>query len=344
MAEAEKIKEQMGRQKAEAESKERERLLALAAEEQMRLAREAEKARVKAESEAKEREWQLALAVEAEKKRAQQAAQALERAKLEEAQRLKDLEQAKAQTELEARLKKETAARQFEIQKADWDKIKDSKNPDDFYAFLNKYPNGSLSKAVEVRLAMLAESNLRADTGKNGIQSTVKPTDRFQLGDVYHWVSKNPDTGNVYERGTDKVVKISDLSAELSNGEIYTRNGAIQVIRTGRKLTTFDPPQVYFPPEDFKVGEGWRTDSLIKYGFLTLKTSGEIKVIGKETVTVEAGVYEAYKVIARGKNSFEDLEMIYWLHPDFGRAIKTIFRSSRGAYWSWEWAKHPREK
>jgi hypothetical protein len=183
-----------------------------------------------------------------------------------------------------------------------------------------------------------------ASPGKNGIQATVKPTDRFQLGDVYHWVSKNPDTGAVYERGTDRVVKITDLNVELSNGEIYSRNGAIHVIRTGKRLTTFEPPQVYFPPEDFKVGEGWRTDSLIKYGFLTLKTTGEIKVLGKETLTVEAGVYEAYKVVSKGKNLAEQLEMTYWLHPDFGRAIKTIFRSSRGAYWSWEWAKHPREQ
>ena len=66
--------------------------------------------------------------------------------------------------------------------------------------------------------------------------------------------------------------------------------------------------------------------------------------MGKETLTVEAGVYEAYKVVAKGKNLAEQLEMTYWLRPDFGRAIKTIFRLSRGAYWSWEWAKHPREK
>ena len=342
LAEAEGIKESLARQKAEAESKERERLLALAAEEQTRLAQEAERARLKSEADAKDRERQLALAVEAERKRAQDAAQAFERAKLAETQRLKDLEQAKAQAELDAKLKKETENKQFEIQKADWDKIKDSKNPDDFYAFLNKYPNASTSKAAESRLTMLAESTVTAAPGKNGIQATVKPMDRFQPGDVYQWVSKNPDTGAVYGRGTDRIVKFSDLIVELSNGEIYSRNGAIHVIRTGsRGLTTLDPPQVYFPPEDFKIGEGWRTESSIRYGFLNLKTSGEIKVLGKETLSIEAGVYEAYKVVAKGGNSFERLEMTYWLHPDFGRPVKVVFRSAR-SYYSWEWAKHPR--
>ena len=344
LAEAEKIKEQLVRQRAEAESKERERLLALAAEEQRRLAQEAERTRVKAEAEARERERQLTLYVEAEKKRAQEAAQALERAKLFEAQRLKDLEQAKSQAELEARLKRETEDKQFEIQKADWDKIKDSKNPDDFYAFLIKYPNASTSKAAEGRLAMLAESNITSSPGKNGIQATVKPTDRFQLGDVYHLVRKNPDTGAVLGRPTVRVVKMSDTNVELSNGEVYTRNGAIQTLRVDRGSYSLDPPQVYFPPEDFKVGEGWRSDSLIKYGFLSFKTVCEVKVLGRETVAVEAGVYEAYKVTARGKNSFEELEIIYWLHPDFGRPIKSVFRSSKGVYYSVEWAKHPREQ
>ena len=54
-------------------------------------------ARLKAESEAKERERQLALAAEQERLKAVAAAQALEQARLAEAQRLKDLELAKAQ-------------------------------------------------------------------------------------------------------------------------------------------------------------------------------------------------------------------------------------------------------
>jgi len=348
--EVQAAKEKEERLKREAEAAlARERQLAQQREqERLKLAEaqkiQEEQARLKAEAEARERERKLALAAEEERKKALAAQQALERARQEEAQRLKDIELAKAQAEEEERLKKMSAERQFEIQKAEWDKIKDSKNPDDFYAFLQRHPNSSVSKAAEVRLAMLAESSLRASPGKNGIVATVKPTERFQLGDVYHWVSKHPDTGQVYQRGADTVVKISDYSVELSNGEVFSRNGAIQVIRMGKKLYNLEPPQVFFPPEDFKVGDGWRTESLIDYGFLKFKTSGEIKILGKENITVEAGTYETYKIRVKGGNIREQMEMISWVHPDFGRAVKILWKSTTGAYWSWEWAKHPRQK
>ena len=38
--------------------------------------------------------------------------------------------------------------KQFEIEKADWDKIKDSKAADPFYAFIQKYPTGLLASAA----------------------------------------------------------------------------------------------------------------------------------------------------------------------------------------------------
>ena len=63
-----------------------------------------------------------------------------EMARAEEARRLKDLELAKSQAEEEAQRKKlsEDAAReqQFNQEKAQWDRIKDSQNAQDFYAFL----------------------------------------------------------------------------------------------------------------------------------------------------------------------------------------------------------------
>jgi len=65
-----------------------------------------QQARLKAEAEAKERERQLALAAEQERLKSIAAAQALEQARLAEAQRLKDLELAKAQAAEEEQRKK----------------------------------------------------------------------------------------------------------------------------------------------------------------------------------------------------------------------------------------------
>lgn len=95
-AEAQKIKDLQVRQKAEAESKERDRLLALAADAEKKKTEEAERQRIKAEAESKEREKQLALAAELEKQKALNAQQEVDKvvrmANAEQAERQKDRE------------------------------------------------------------------------------------------------------------------------------------------------------------------------------------------------------------------------------------------------------------
>jgi len=109
-AQAAKDKEAKLKQEAEAAVQREKDIAAQQALEKQRLA-EAQKiqetaARQKAEAEAKERERQLALAAEQERLKAQTAAQALEKARADEAQRLRDLEQAKLQAAEEARRSK----------------------------------------------------------------------------------------------------------------------------------------------------------------------------------------------------------------------------------------------
>ena len=95
-SESQKIKDLQARQKAETESKERDRLLVLAADTEKKKTEEADKQRIKAEAESKERERQLALAAELEKKKAINAQQEVDKvvrmASAEQAERQKDRE------------------------------------------------------------------------------------------------------------------------------------------------------------------------------------------------------------------------------------------------------------
>ena len=211
--EAKEAKEKEERLKAEAEAaKKREIQIAQDREaERIRLIEaqkiQEQKAREKAEAESRERERQLALAAEVERKKAQDAAQALERAKLAEAQRLKDIEQAKIQAELEARLRKESADKQFEIQKADWDKIKDSKNVDDFYAFLNKYPSGFITEQAQFAVEQLQLAKISVQADKDGFLSSSKVA-RYRVGDEYVIAIKDNFNGREVKRYQVKVEKI----------------------------------------------------------------------------------------------------------------------------------------
>ena len=328
MAEAQKIEEQLARQRAEAESKERERLLILAAEEQKRLALEAEKSRVKAESEAKERERQLALAAEAERKRAQEAAQALERARLAETQRLKDMEQATAQAELEARLKKETAEKQFEIQKAEWDKIKDSKNVDDFYAFLNKYPSGYITEQAQFAVEQLQQAKTTIQANKDGFVSSFKDA-RFRVGDEYVFSVKN----NI--KGQDKSIMNTMKVEKIEHGLVYMRSsiGSESMVRTldGATVSSyssngfyeFDPPVPFQPGDEFKVGKKW-TSQTIQTINKKIKTNrvDSFQVTAAENLTVPAGVFKTYKVentATQDKGNI--IKNTYWYQPGIGIPI-----------------------
>ena len=73
----------------------------------------------------------------------------------------------------------------FEVEKADWDKIKDSQNADDFYAYLQKYPSGLISQQATAALERLAKAKVIAAADKNGMTASAQP--RYQAGDAYHY-------------------------------------------------------------------------------------------------------------------------------------------------------------
>ena len=172
IVEAKKLGDALARQQAEAEARERERLLLQLAKEEAAKAADAEARRKKSQADALEKEKQLALAAAQERQKSIQAALALEKAKAEEAQKAKELEAAKLQAAAEAKRatlsRDEAIEKQFAVEKADWDKIKDSKDADDIYAFLNKYPNGLISQQANFKLENLAKAKISAQPDKNG--------------------------------------------------------------------------------------------------------------------------------------------------------------------------------
>ncbi len=334
--EAREAKEKEERLRAEAEAaKQREIKIAQDREaERVRLI-EAQKiqeqqARAKAEAESKERERQLALAADIERKKALEAAQALERAKLAEVQRLKDLEQAKTQAELEARLRKESADKQFEIQKADWDKIKDSKNVDDFYAFLNKYPSGYITEQAQFVVEQLQKSKITTQMDKDGIIQ-IPGAKRFRVGDKVEY--------NVFDLNTG-LIKIKSFSREIKkieNGKvyeglvgkdkvtsIYTLDGALVQLED---FTTYyyDPPRVDQPGDLFEAGKEWTNKTIERstlYGGGYRYYQTKVKVLGTEKIKLPAGEFLAFKVEYIGNSGDLLIHSYKWFVPGFGRWVK----------------------
>ena len=330
LAEAQKINDSQARQKAQAESKERERQLALAAEEEKKKTQEAERQKLKAEAEAKEREKQLTLAAEQEKQKALVAQQAIAKSKAEEAQRLKEIELAKLQVAEEAKRNKgsseEAKEKQFAVEKADWDKIKDSKNADDFYAYLNKYPNGFISQQALFTLDNLAKAKITAQKDKNGIQQ-IAGEPRYRIGDT--WVRSTIDDWNGKEirRSSFKVTKIEKGLVYIEGDEglaIATLDGAAvqTTIDGGWK---FDPPRIDLPGEELAVGKKWAarvTQTSERLG--SRWREEEFKVVDFEEITTPAGIFKAFKIESTSmQQNGGRIKRSYWVEPGWGVHLKS---------------------
>ena len=336
LADAKKIQEFEARQRAEAEALERDRLIALAEAEQKRSIDDAERLRIAAEKQAKERERQLALAAEEERKKALIASQALQRAQQQEAQRLKDLELAKAQIELEERLKKETEEKQFEIQKAEWDAIKDSKRANDFFAFLAKYPHGYITEQAQFALELLQSAQVVPQKDRGGFQETVTKK-RFAVGDVYRYLEKDLATGNEIRRFTRKVEKIENQRVYISSGndelEVRSLDGGVIVGHSHGKghRQEYDPPRPDLPGDSLVVGKSWTGRSLVYEA--TKKRphwrEDKITVVGKEILETAIGPIHCFKLEMFSEEKKGKTKRTYWVDPEWGLPMRIIREAQR---------------
>ncbi len=286
-------------------------------------------ARLKAESEAKERERQLALAAEQERQKAQAAALALERARAEEAQRIKDLEQAKAQAAEEARLRKQSKEDQFALQKTAWDKIKDSQDVKDFYLFLDKYPSGFITEQAVAAIEKLQVSKIAPQTDKAGLTQPINQT-RFRVGDTYSYVRRNNLTGMEMKRFTRTVKKIENGLVYISNDgaeEIRTLDGANVLVVSSTTSFSYDPPKLEVPVDALIVGKKWtgayvETDKRTNQKFFR---EDQFKILLQEKVITPAGSFQTFKIEDVSFNQMGTKgTLTYWIEPGYGLPIKNV--------------------
>ena len=286
-------------------------------------------ARLKAESEAKERERQLALAAEQERQKAQAAALALERARAEEAQRIKDLELAKAQAAEEARLRKQSKEDQFALQKTAWDKIKDSQDVKDFYSFLDKYPSGFITEQAVAAIEKLQASKIAPQTDKAGLTQPINQT-RFRVGDTYSYVRRNNLTGMEMKRFTRTVKKIENGLVYISNDgaeEIRTLDGANVLVVSSATSFSYDPPKLEVPVDALIVGKKWtgayvETDKRTNQKYFR---EDQFKILLQENVVTPAGTFQTFKIEDVSFNQMGTKgTLTYWIEPGYGLPVKNV--------------------
>lgn len=225
--------------------------------------------------------------------------------------------------------------RQFNEQKAAWDRIRDSKNVDDFYAFLSKYPGGFITEQAAFKIEQLQKAKITAQADKNGF--IQKPNEeRYRVGDQQVTRVTNNISGAVLYTSRQLVEKIEDGLVYVRGGggnlQIRTLDGG--TVRGGAPegQYSWDPPRVDLPGDQLEVGKKWtaRTIETIEKTQDKLIREDEVKIVSLETVVVPAGRFTAYKVVMDSKYSNGTLaRRTYWVEPGWGFFLKTIREISR---------------
>jgi hypothetical protein len=215
--------------------------------------------------------------------------------------------------------------REFDAEKGEWDRIKNSNRPEDIYAFLQRHPNGRLAEVAQLRLDQLSRPVVQAVAS---VPSLPPGVDRFRVGDVREFELTDLLTGAAPQRLRREVTAIRDGQVLINDGEsIYTQSGMVLLNRTGRK-----DPGVLLVPSELQVGKRWRS------AFTNVRVPGapparnfyEHRVVALEDVQVPAGSFKTYRVEAQGESIGPShatrLGTTVWVDPATMTAVRSEVR------------------
>jgi uncharacterized caspase-like protein len=315
-AEAE-VRKQQELAKAEADRKRQEELARAEAElkKQQELAK-AEAARQQQEEVARaetERKRQDALAkAEAERKRLEELARA-------EAERRKKEDLARAETERK---------RQEELARAEAEVRKQQELAK---AEAGRTRQEELARAEPVTPAPIAPTHVASIAPNPYSKGSARANADYKIGDSYSYQVIDFLTKLETRRYTNTVRAVSDFDVTFGGGRVTDLLGNDIKLPNGRLLS----PSQYFPAE-YAVGKKWST----RYRWRRGSGDGvedviemDLKIVGREEITVPAGTFNAFKIEGRGFVIGAGTQQIFnfWVDPEMRRPIVLEFLARRGS-------------
>ena len=257
-------------------------------------------------------------------------AKALELARAAEQERLQSLAQAQAQAREQEQLKsldrERAREKAFAIEKADWDRVKDSTTPADLYAFLQKYPSGQISELATSRLERLDKSSVKAQPLPGTVVQDAG-AERLIKGDRIQYVNRDVLTGLVQGRVTREVLKVANDVADIS-GEGFT----IQSTQGGASISdssgSFDPPLTYYPASDLQAGKRWsaRSQFVSRRDGWRGWVDVEGRVVARERIKLAFGEVDTFRMeITMTYQSGVREKRTVWVEPGWGMPLKVSY-------------------
>lgn len=295
------------------------------------------------------RQEQQRITEETERKRKMDEALREARRAEEEAERLRneaaarmEAERKRPQLPVVAVDPKELAERRYQEEFAQWEKLKNSTEPELLEFYLLRFPSGRFSELAQFRLdrvlAGKGEKRIEiiSDTRNPFTKGTVKADTSYKVGDVFRYREFDMLTG--LETGTlsRRVTAITDSEVIFNEGRFVTdflgnpRRNQRNVEITGSQ---------FFVPE-YSLGKRWsaRWQRMLPDRGGVFDVDYDFKVVAREQVTVPAGRFDAFKIEATGftpannNSGTISLQTSYWIAPGVRRFIawEDMNRHSRG--------------
>ena len=219
------------------------------------------------------------------------------------------------------KLSQEELDRQFAEEAAIWEKAQQAADVRPVEAYIRRYPSGRFSELAQVRLdRMLAKQGEKkvspVNTAANPFTKGTGVIDlTYRVGDRYVFRTLDLLT-NVEGR------RLANTVSEVTEDQVIYNNGALVTDLLGNLIkrpdgARFGPNQFFI--SEYVLGKKWATRYAIHFA-----KGGEdvieldLKVVGRETVTVPAGTFDCYKVEAHGwtLGQGQSNEWKYWVAPD----------------------------
>ncbi len=237
------------------------------------------------------------------------------------------------------KLSDEEATKRFEEELAIWERIKATTEPGPLEDYLRRYPSGLFSEVAQLRLdQVLVQAGERkiqiVSNEQNPFSKGTAIIDiRLKAGDRFRYREIETDTGLETRQYTLAVTRVTDTEVIFGKGNLTTDLlGNWLKLPDGRQWTGAQ----FFVP-DYSLGKRWSS----RHRFVAAtgnnySTEYEFKVTAKESVTVPAGTFDAFRVEGhgwtRGDAGAIQLTMRYWVAPRVRRyiALESFHKHARG--------------
>ncbi len=239
--------------------------------------------------------------------------------------------------------------KRFQEELARWNRIKVSKNSDDWVQYLRDYPQGKFSEIAQDRLNRLLEPvepprpavvpvavtlgtllyDLKAGTTVPDFYGPTNPNSagtyplgrKFTVGDEVTFRVVDPISRVQQRIETFRVGKV-DLEAERVE---FEDGGVTDLLSNPVRFrgTEFEPAWMLFPAE-VQVGKRWSTRYRRSRPGDVAEWEMSFRITRRERVTVPVGEFDAFRVEGRSfrMTGRVDLEWIMWIVPGLNFVVK----------------------